>query len=184
MIKVLIVGLGNPGKEYTNTPHNIGFAVIDALVSTFQAPALKSDTKFLCESSQIEDILLVKPQTFMNRSGACVAKLAQYYKVPPEMIFIIHDDISLPLGQLKISQDRGAANHNGVLSIIDALHTTDFPRFRLGVDTQSNLPLAKYVLLPFEPSLLPKVDELIDSTTQAVQLALDTNIATAMNNFN
>jgi len=180
----LVAGLGNPGKQYDNTPHNLGFAVIDALASTRNTGPLTDNKKFLCQSTEADGVLLVKPQTFMNLSGDCVGKLVHFYKLTPAQVFLIHDDVSLALGTLKISVEKGPANHNGVSSIIEALHSEAMPRFRMGIAKSTELPLKDYVLAPFAPQDLALAMGLIDTTVAAVTLALDSTITAAMNQFN
>jgi PTH1 family peptidyl-tRNA hydrolase len=134
----LVVGLGNPGTEYSNTRHNAGFLVIDALATDYHlSPPTsfdkKSNSEIFTLDSNSEKILLVKPQTFMNNSGQAVRALADFYKIPLQNIIIIHDEKDIPLGDYKIQTNRGPAGHNGVQSIIDHLGTKDFTRIRVGV---------------------------------------------------
>jgi len=134
---VLIVGLGNPGKKYEKTRHNIGSKIISEL-----------------ESLNLENISLAKPTTFMNESGKAVKKLLKSYKLNPNDLIIIHDDIDIPLGEFKIQKNRGSAGHKGIQSIIDALGTKDFQRIRIGICPQKGKPkdVEKFVLQNFTKS--------------------------------
>ncbi len=150
---ILIVGLGNPGKEYEKTRHNVGYRVIDELAE--QKP---------------EGFVLAKPGTFMNESGASVKSLTKNYKLPTKNLVIIHDDIDLPLGEFKIQKNRGAAGHKGVQSIINELKTKDFNRIRIGICPATDKPkiVEKFVLQNFtkeEESIIKKV---IDEAIRAI----------------
>ena len=115
---ILIVGLGNPGKKYAKTRHNIGFRVIDALKEKISG----------------QDIVFLKPETFMNESGKAVKQALAYYKIPAENLYVIHDEIDLPFGEIRVSKDSSSAGHKGVQSIIDELKTQDFTRIRIGIE--------------------------------------------------
>lgn len=128
----LIVGLGNPGEKYKNTRHNVGFMLLDALA--YEAGiSWAFEKKFNSEISKHEDILYAKPQTFMNRSGEAVRKIADYYNIAPENIIIVHDDVDLEEGQTRFRQGSSSAGHHGVDDIIEKLGTQEFWRFRVGV---------------------------------------------------
>lgn len=129
----LIVGLGNPGKEYQETRHNVGFIVVERLSQKMEDGKWENKEKFKAEVCQMGDILLVKPQTFMNASGEAVAKIASFYKVKPEDIYLIHDDLDLQLGEYKIQLSKGPQRHNGVLSVEKELETKGFWRARIGI---------------------------------------------------
>ena len=141
MSMLLIIGLGNPGKEYEKTRHNIGFVVLNKLMADLELDDWADNKKFRAEIAEgkidKEKILLFKPQTFMNNSGQSVSAAAKFYKIKPADIWVIHDDLDLPLGKIKIQRDRSSAGHNGVQSIIDALSTQNFVRFRIGKKTLS-----------------------------------------------
>ena len=134
---LLIIGLGNPGKEYEKTRHNISFVVLNKLMADLELDDWADNKKFRAEIAEgkidKEKILLFKPQTFMNNSGQSVSAAAKFYKIKPADIWVIHDDLDLPLGKIKIQRDRSSAGHNGVQSIIDALSTQNFVRFRIGI---------------------------------------------------
>lgn len=133
----LIVGLGNPGKKYKATRHNIGFIFIDALQAGWNFPVFEFQKKFNAELSrenfQQEDIILVKPQTFMNLSGESVKKILDFYKMIPKDILVIHDDLDIAMGNFKIATNSSSAGHNGVQNIIDQLGTQEFRRIRVGI---------------------------------------------------
>ncbi len=139
----LIVGLGNPGKQYTKTRHNIGFMTLDALHNDFVQNNISDwslNKKFNAEISSCtikkEKVFLVKPMTFMNDSGQAVQLIAKYYKIPAQDIIVVHDDKDLLLGEIRVQENRGHAGHNGVKSIIQCLGTKEFARIRIGVDNE------------------------------------------------
>ncbi len=183
MITHLIVGLGNPGKTYEHTWHNLGFMVVDALAAKLGPAPFKLEKKFQAEIAQHDDLLMVKPQTFMNNSGESVAAIAHYYKLKPKNIFVIHDEFDLPLGQIKISQGRGPGTHNGVKSVAEKLGSEDITRFRLGIGQEINTPLENYVLSPI-PSDDASISSMISKTVVAIQTALTTDISSVMNHYN
>lgn len=148
---VLIVGLGNPGKKYENTRHNVGFMGVEAALKKLggvEESVWGEDPRFKCllarvkerESGRVkgEEIILIKPQTFMNASGTSVAKVLNFYKISPLALYVIHDEIDLPLGKVKIVVNRGAAGHHGVESIIKEVGTTNFVRIRVGIGLENN----------------------------------------------
>jgi len=188
----LIVGLGNPGKKYEETWHNLGFLAIDQLEKKFEGEFLKCKNSKkhqaqICENNSPEEkIILGKPQTFMNNSGRAVKSLAKFYKIDPQDIWIIHDDIDLPLGKIRISQNSSAAGHNGVKSIIDELGTKEFVRIRIGIkpDTELNLPTEKYVLQKINKESKIIVEEAIQKACSAIELILAQGVSEAMNEFN
>jgi PTH1 family peptidyl-tRNA hydrolase len=149
----LIAGLGNPGKKFKNTRHNIGFEVIDRLKKEKGFPGFRLSKKFQAKISRgslnKKKVLLIKPQTFMNNSGESLKKLTSFYK--KKNLIVIHDDIDLPLGKIKISREKGSAGHKGVQSIIDKLKTQDFTRFRVGILPKKEKPeeLERFVLKKF-----------------------------------
>jgi PTH1 family peptidyl-tRNA hydrolase len=198
---ILIVGLGNPGKKYEHTRHNVGFMVVDQIVKD-KLPVSESEKawskqdKFQGHVAQIGDILLLKPETYMNLSGKSVASLANFYKVPTKNIWIIHDDIDLPVGKLRIRKGGGTAGHHGIESIITELGESDFIRFRLGIGTgkldkphtmDHNVPrqkIEKFVVSPFEESEIKDVKKIIKKASEAVEVALKKGLEDAMNQFN
>jgi PTH1 family peptidyl-tRNA hydrolase len=140
----IIIGLGNPGEKYIGTRHNIGFEFLDKLKAAWDFPDFQLEKKFNAEISkgQInkQDILLVKPQTFVNLSGQTVLKILHFYKILPENILILHDDLDLLLGSFRLAEDSRSAGHNGVQNIIDQLDTQKFKRMRIGIGLKSDSP--------------------------------------------
>ncbi len=149
----LIVGLGNPGEKYKNTRHNIGFILLDKLAEENNA-SWKFDKKFNAEISKFGDYLLVKPQTFMNKSGEAVSKIVNFYDIALEDILLIHDEIDLEHGVIKVEKGRGSAGHKGVQNVIDHLATKDFERMRIGVGKPDNpnIEVEDWVLMNFDHS--------------------------------
>jgi len=135
----LIVGLGNPGSKYEKTRHNIGFMVIDEIIDNFKFPILNFKSIFNAKISKKQEVILAKPLAFMNNSGQAVKSLIRYWKLEIENLTVIHDDIDLPLGEIKVQQGRSSAGHKGVQSIIDALGTNNFIRVRIGIRPEENI---------------------------------------------
>jgi PTH1 family peptidyl-tRNA hydrolase len=182
----LIVGLGNHGKKYEKTRHNLGFMVVEALVQ-MENGEWKMEKKFNSQLSIINSqLLLAKPQTLMNASGFAVVKLANFYKIKPEDLWVIHDDVDLPLGKLKIVRERGSAGHRGVISIIEQLGTTDFVRFRLGIGhpKRDGKWTEDFVLSPFLPTEKDEVKRLIKKTVEAIKVGLRGGGEQAIGKFN
>lgn len=188
----LIVGLGNPGKKYENTRHNAGaFAVNEFLKSSLPSSLkLKLNKKFkaLTAKGEIneEEIILALPQTFMNNSGQSARALASYYKLNPEDIWVVYDDIDLPLGKTRISREGSAGGHKGVESIIDTLKTKSFIRFRLGIATpqRQRVPAPKFVLQKLSKEEQGILNQSVKKTIEAIELTLNSGIEKAMNRFN
>ena len=148
----LIIGLGNPDKKYQNTRHNLGQKIIIDYVQAYCHTPLQKKSKLsaqICECISQKTIFAV-PTEYMNNSGLTVQKIANFYKISPQDIYVIHDDLDLPTGEYKIQFDRGPAGHNGIKSIIENLGTQQFNRLRIGIGKpQNNIPVEDYVLLPF-----------------------------------
>jgi len=174
----LIVGLGNPGVKYAKTRHNVGFLVVEALSRIFnlQFSILKHKSEIFLG----KDIILIKPQTFMNLSGEAVAAVKSYYKIETSDIWVIHDDVDFEAGKMKIQVGGGSAGHNGLKSIIETLGESDFVRFRVGVGRPVN------VNIPVEDFVLQNLTggEAIDKCAAAVEIALEKGIERAMNEYN
>ncbi|OGG26062.1 aminoacyl-tRNA hydrolase [Candidatus Gottesmanbacteria bacterium RIFCSPLOWO2_01_FULL_39_12b] len=198
----LIVGLGNPDEKYKYTRHNIGFMVIEKLAKDL-LPVGKSETgwsgekKYTAEICKVGDkLVLVKPHTYMNRSGIAVLSILNFYKISINDLWVIHDDIDLPLGKIRIRRGGSSAGHNGVDSIIKNLHTDNFVRFRLGVGRGKlniqhsgdyNLhrrEIEKFVLSPFKDNEAGEVKKIIKRNVEALEIAINKGIASAMNRFN
>ena len=143
----LVAGLGNPGLKYRKTPHNAGFLAADALAEALGARFVRKGKGKIAEARVgSEKVLIVKPQTFMNLSGDCIAPLAEYYKVPPEHVVVCYDDKDLEPGKLRIRSEGSAGSHNGMKSVIARLGTQKFPRIRMGIGSPQGMRLMDYVL--------------------------------------
>lgn len=174
----LIVGLGNPGKTYAKTRHNLGFMVLDTLHKKFREEGVNDwelSKKFNAEVAGFtfhnEKIILAKPMTFMNDSGIAVQLLAHFYKIKPAELIVIHDDKDIILGEIKIQTNRSSAGHNGVQSIIDHLGTQNFTRIRIGVATEKLKKMkntADFVLEKFGLLERKKVDEMIGKSVEEI----------------
>lgn len=187
---ILIIGLGNPGKKYENTRHNIGFKIVDEFSEKNNFPKFGLSKKFDSLSSEgvLEDkkIILAKPQTFMNESGEAVKRITTHYKLPITNLIVIHDDIDLPLGKIKISVGRGSAGHKGVESIIKHLKTADFIRIRVGILPNKVKPEnpEKFVLQSFSKGEKEVLDKTIKSAVGALGLIINKGAEKAMNEYN
>jgi len=161
----LIVGLGNPGDEYANTRHNFGFRILEKMMeklnATMEDP--KFDAKIWTARREGDKIIMIQPQTYMNLSGKAVSACLHYRKIPIKNLVVVHDDLDIPFGEIRVSRDASAAGHNGVQSIIDSLGTQDFTRVRLGIGRPpENVPADKFVLQRFkgeEKEKLPSITE-------------------------
>lgn len=162
----LVVGLGNPGKEYEYTRHNVGFMVIDEIINNEQL-IMNNSKKFFADivqqKTEQKDILYVKPQTFMNNSGQAVKTIMDFYKLTLEDLLVIHDEKDIPLGEYKIQTNRGAAGHNGVQSIVDHLGTKNFTRVRVGIGPEEKKInyIEGYVMENFSKEEMKKLEEVI-----------------------
>lgn len=184
----LIVGLGNPGKEYNMTRHNIGFHTIDYIADKHNAKITKIKFKSVYGECNIngEKVYLVKPQTYMNLSGETVGEMSSFYKIPPENIIVINDDISLDTGRIRIRAKGSAGGHNGLKSIIYHLKTDTFPRIKVGVGSPSHedYDLADFVLGRFTKDEIPIMEDAIIKAEAAVVEIFKNGIQSAMNKFN
>ena len=177
----LIVGLGNPGIEYQFTPHNLGFLAIDRIAGDRDVEVRNRQCRALTGRTQIgdEQVLLAKPETFMNLSGLSVRELLAEYQLRPEAdLIVIYDELDLPLGTIRIRQRGSSAGHNGMESIIGTLGTQEFLRVRLGIAPE------KKILKPFTKRQLKVVDDVLDTAAEAVKVILTEGPAAAMNRFN
>lgn len=183
----LIAGLGNPGKQYENTRHNAGFMALDALADQLGTSIEGKKHKALCGKGLIggEKVILLKPQTFMNLSGESIRAAADFYKVDPDHIIVIYDDISLEPGQLRIRKKGSAGGHNGIKSIIAHLGTQEFPRIKVGVGAKPDrMDLADYVLGHFSQIESRVMDDAAKEAAQAAQAMILDGIEAAMNRYN
>ncbi|NVJ18948.1 aminoacyl-tRNA hydrolase [Myxococcus sp. AM010] len=186
----LIVGLGNPGREYERHRHNIGFMVVEALLS--RARAALNQEKFAARVGQGtlagERVLFVEPQTFMNLSGRSVAEAARFFKVPVADVLVIHDELDLPLGRLQLKAGGGSGGHNGLKSIVSSLGDEGFIRLRFGIGKpegpNARERVAGYVLSNFDDGERRELEALIDRAMDMTELWLREGLSVAMNRFN
>lgn len=181
----MIIGLGNPGKEYAQTKHNVGFMVVDAIADTLHVAVEKKQCQAFTQVTNWdgEKILLVKPQTFMNLSGQAVMELLNYYKDRIDDLLVIHDDLDLPPGQLRFKQGGGAGGHNGIKNIIAQLNSNDFDRLKIGIG-RGDYNTKDYVLTPFHGEDKKAIEEAVQTAVDAVQLWLQEGVSAAMNRYN
>ena len=182
----LVAGLGNPGSEYTATRHNIGFMVVDQLAAQFGSTWEKSvpQAREDALSAKCGAVLLIKPMSFMNRSGYPLFAVAQFYKIEPQQILIILDDLALPLGRLRLRARGGPGGHNGLESIIVQFGTEEIPRLRVGIGQAPREGYVDYVLSRFFDEEKPLVRSTIGRAVDAVKCAIDNGLLSAMNTFN
>lgn len=184
----IIAGLGNPGREYDMTRHNIGFEVIDYIAEELGVKVNKLKFKSLFGETKIgeDKVYLVKPQTYMNLSGDSIREFCSFYKIPPENVIIISDDIALPTGKIRIRTKGSAGGHNGLKSIIYQLNSDNFPRIRIGVGApkHSDYDLKDFVLGRFTKDEIPVLEEAIIKASKAVEEIIKSGIDRAMNKYN
>jgi PTH1 family peptidyl-tRNA hydrolase len=184
----LIVGLGNPGMEYQFTPHNLGFLAIDRIANDCGLEVRNRQCHALTARTEIggEQVLLAKPETFMNLSGKSVRELLAKHEVRPESdLIVIYDELDFPLGMIRIRQRGSSAGHKGMKSIIGELGSQEFLRVRLGIAPERKITDGvKFVLTPFRKAQWKKVDEVLDNAAEAVKVILQEGPAAAMNRFN
>lgn len=183
----LVVGLGNPTARYDKTRHNVGFEVIDVLADKYNIALDTMKHKGMYGKGKIDgqSIILLKPMTFMNLSGESVALVSKYYKVAPEDIIVIYDDINLDVGRLRIREKGSAGGHNGMKNIIAHLGTEEFPRIRIGVGMKPpKMDLADYVLSHFSEEEQALMNQGYDKACEALKLLLLDDIPQAMNQYN
>ncbi len=187
-IRWLVVGLGNPGSKYENTRHNMGFMAVDLLGEQEHFSCTKVRFKALTATCELggEKVLVMKPQTYMNLSGESVGEAARFYKIPPEHVLVISDDISLPVGKLRIRAGGSAGGHNGLKNIIQHLGTDQFPRIKVGVGSpqQAGCEVVDWVIgkpLGGDEKVL---QEVLAKAAQAVSVVIEQGSDKAMNRFN
>ena len=183
----LIIGLGNPGKLYENTRHNIGFNVIDALAEKWSAPLNQSkfNGMYTVVHRPEGKVILLKPLTYMNLSGECVRPLMDYYDIDVEDIVVIYDDLDLETGKLRLREKGSAGGHNGIKSLIQHLGTQQFNRIRVGVSRPpAGMKVADYVLSKFSKDDQPIVQDAVKKSVDAVEASLSKKFIDVMNQFN
>jgi len=185
-VEFLIVGLGNPGDEYENTPHNLGFMVIDRLAGSHAIRVSRKENMSLVGLGGIagKRVAVAKPQTFMNLSGPAVKGLLERYELKPDRLIVVYDELDLPWGTMRIRLNGSAAGHNGVKSLIGSLGTNEFTRIRLGIDTGSPAKGAQVVLGQFKRAQKQDVEETVVRAADAVEFILAEGAAQAMTKYN
>ncbi len=182
----LVVGLGNPGRQYVGTRHNVGFAVVDRLAESSRAG--RPQGRFQAEVIELAEdagkVLLVKPETFMNLSGRCVRQFVDFYQLPAEDLLVVCDDINLPLGKLRFRARGSHGGHNGLRNIQEHLGTAEYSRLRIGVGAPPEEGAVDYVLGRFRPSERPVIDEAVQTAVQGVVLWIEKGIEACMNRYN
>lgn len=190
--KLLIVGLGNPGSSYNKTRHNAGFIALDYFAGKNDLDIRTEKMQGVFGSANLggKRILLLKPTTYMNRSGECVGSYMSYFKILPENILVIHDDLDLKNGRLKMVRSGGPGGHNGIRSLIDHLGTRDFARLKIGIghprddQEKQNMPVEKYVLAPFEADEWSRFQDNLPSIARGITLFIEEGLKPAMNALN
>ncbi len=182
----IVVGLGNPGKQYEGTRHNVGFEVIEVLAKRHNIAVTKRNFRAVFGEGAMggERVLLVRPMTFMNLSGDAVAALCRYYKVPPEEVIVILDDIALDVGRLRLRFKGSAGGHNGLANIIKLLHTEDIPRVRVGVGSPRPGAMVDHVLSRFGAEEREAIENASEKAADAIECAVREGFEKAMNRFN
>ena len=181
-----IIGLGNPGVEYAETRHNVGFLALDGLIEGLNLGFRVKYQGLLAEGQMVgERVLFLKPQTFMNLSGRSVRELLNFYKLSGEDLLILHDDLDLPLGKIRLRNQGSAGGHNGIRSIIAELGTEKFWRLKIGVSRPpERWDTARYVLSPFFSKELIELEEVLDRVVKVISLWVEGNQTKAMNLYN
>jgi PTH1 family peptidyl-tRNA hydrolase len=179
----LVVGLGNPGAEYERTRHNVGFSVVDSLASEWGL-SWQHSKSWHALWAKGEKAILVKPTSYMNRSGEPLTAIANFYKIAPAEILVVLDDLALELGRLRLRTEGGAGGHNGLESIILHLGTEAIPRLRIGIGAAPSAGAVDYVLGRFFEEEIPVVQKTIERAGEAVKCAIDNGVLSAMNLFN
>ena len=179
----LVAGLGNPGPEYAATRHNIGFMVIDQLAAQ-SGSAWEKSSKWEALSAKCAAVLLIKPLSFMNRSGYPLFAVAQFYKIEPQQILVVLDDFTLPVGRVRLRARGGSGGHNGLDSVIAQFGTEEIPRLRIGIGAAPREESVDYVLSRFFDEEKSIVRSTIDRAVEALKCAIDKGLVSAMNTFN
>ena len=179
----LLVGLGNPGREYSGTRHNVGFMVLDRLAAASGA-TFRADKKWQADAVLANGVWLLKPQTYMNLSGESVSALVRFYQIEPARVLVVLDDMALPLGRLRIRERGSHGGHNGLRSILEHLGTQDVPRLRVGIGSSDPGEATGHVLGRFAVDERPLVEQSLDRAVEAVRFAQENDLPSAMNKFN
>lgn len=180
----LVAGLGNPGRKYLETRHNVGFMLLDRL-ATSQGESWAEEKKWHTQVFRSGDAYYLKPQTFMNESGKAVAAVSKFYQLTPDQLLVVYDDVDLPLGSLRFRADGSAGGHNGIKSIISHLGTQAFPRLKVGIGrSEGAKKMIGHVLGKFETEEQEILEKTLQEAQSALECALDRGLDTAMNQFN
>lgn len=181
----LVAGLGNPGGRYEGTRHNVGFAVVDRLVSA-RGETWAREKRWECLVARGGNVTFIKPATFMNLSGRAVSAVARFFKIAPEEVLLLHDDADLPLGKIRLRPKGSAGGHNGLKSVFAELGTEDIPRLKVGIGRVPELKggMVDHVLGRFDPSEREILEKTLQESVRAVECALDRGLVAAMNEFN
>jgi len=187
--KILIAGLGNPGDKFKGTRHNIGFDIIDLVAQkhglTFRTERSEPSYQLASWNKGGKKVLLIKPLTYMNRSGLAVSRLVHYYRIEPCNLLVVHDDIDLALGRLRFMRKGGHGGHNGVRSVIEQLGTNEFPRLRMGIGRpEGNIAVERYVLSKFSSEEQPVIDKVKDLAAEGIICFIESGIEVSMNRYN
>lgn len=185
----LIVGLGNPGLEYNNTRHNIGFMVLDNYLNSNKDTSnlswqKKFNSEYLTLKINNEKVFFVKPLTYMNLSGKAISEFVNYYKLKIEDILVIHDDLDLPIGVFRLKKDSSSGGHNGIKSIINCLGTNSFARLKIGISSNKNMDTKDYVLGTFSEEERNKIKDLSKTLNNIINDFLQEDISKLMNKYN
>lgn len=181
----LVAGLGNPGAKYTKTRHNVGFLVLDMLSETHAMPFRETrDCAITKGNLQGVEVVLVEPLTFMNRSGSAVKKIADKYCICPENLIVVHDDLDLDTGRLKIRRSGSSGGHKGVDSIMQSIGSDSFIRIKIGIGREHFMPVEEYVLSRFSKDDLPVIREAVKRAADAVLCVVTEGVEKAMNRYN
>ena len=187
-VEWLVVGLGNPGPKYDWTRHNMGFLVIDELADRLDVPVQRLRFRALTNTAVLggRSVLLMKPTTYMNLSGEAVREACMFYKLPPERVLVVSDDVSLPVGKIRLRRNGTAGGHNGLRSIIGQLHSDQFPRLKIGVGAKPHpdYDMADWVLGHFSKEDRKAVDAAIDRALDAMECLFTQGIDKAMSRYN
>jgi len=183
----LLIGLGNPGREYKDTRHNFGFMLIDRIAVRLNARGMKVHSKAIVTDAMYEDrkLILAKPQTYMNLSGQSVQGLVHFYKIPITKIMVLSDDLDIPFGTIRIRAAGGPGGQRGLSSVIESLGTKDFPRLRLGIGRPpGKMDPANFILQNFSRDEMKSISEILDAGSDAVLEFVSKDLNAAMNKFN
>ncbi len=184
---ILVAGLGNPGKEYARTFHNMGFRALDRLSDQLRIPLDRLRFKGLSGMGRVGDthVLLLKPATFMNLSGESVREAAAFYRIPPEKVLVLYDDIDIEVGRIRIREQGGPGSHNGMKSVVARLGSDQFPRIRIGIGPlPEEWDIVRYVLSAIPEQSREALDQAIGRAAEAAELCIREGVMKAMNRFN